>query len=192
MTKFKQSRRKFLGSAAAAGTTGLLLPLGSGSVSWADGKKVLKCRAVRDMAILDPGYMVGGVEMDTQYATMPTLVDYYWDDDGNLKSKGSGAVIGNGEIIGVAVAVDGWCKYYPFGHEGGGNLDKKRILSWLTDVCAVKSSPQPDFQDGTIDLGLVKKEDCHGGSNIKESRPLLLGRFAVECLDHRLYLLEQS
>ena len=32
------------------------------------------------------------------------------------------------EIIGVAIAVDGWCKYYPFGHEGGGNLDKKRIL----------------------------------------------------------------
>ena len=50
--------------------------------------------------------------------------------DPDLKSKGSGAVVGNGEIIGVAVAVDGWCKYYPFGHEGGGNLDKKRILEW--------------------------------------------------------------
>ena len=47
--------------------------------------------------------------------------------DPDLKAKGSGAVIGNGEIIGVAVAVDGWCKYYPFGHEGGGNLDKKII-----------------------------------------------------------------
>ena len=48
--------------------------------------------------------------------------------DPDLKSKGSGSVIGNGEIIGVAVAVDGWCKYYPFGHEGGGNLDKKKIF----------------------------------------------------------------
>ena len=60
--------------------------------------------------------------------------------DPDLKSKGSGAVIGNGEIIGVAVAVDGWCKYYPFGHEGGGNLDKKRILEWVKDVCATEAT----------------------------------------------------
>ena len=60
--------------------------------------------------------------------------------DPDLKSKGSGAVIGNGEIIGVAVAVDGWCKYYPFGHEGGGNLDKKKILEWLKSVCATEGT----------------------------------------------------
>ena len=60
--------------------------------------------------------------------------------DPDLKSKGSGSVIGNGEIIGVAVAVDGWCKYYPFGHEGGGNLDKKRILEWLKSVCATETT----------------------------------------------------
>ncbi len=60
--------------------------------------------------------------------------------DPNLKSKGSGAVIGNGEIIGISVAVDGWCKYYPFGHEGGGNLDKKRILGWIKDVCATEAT----------------------------------------------------
>ena len=60
--------------------------------------------------------------------------------DPDLKSKGSGAVIGNGEIIGVAVAVDGWCKYYPFGHEGGGNLDKKKILNWISDVCATEAT----------------------------------------------------
>jgi len=60
--------------------------------------------------------------------------------DPDLKSKGSGAIIGNGEIIGVAVAVDGWCKYYPFGHEGGGNLDKKKILNWVSDVCATEAT----------------------------------------------------
>jgi len=60
--------------------------------------------------------------------------------DPDLKSKGSGAIIGNGEIIGVAVAVDGWCKYYPFGHEGGGNLDKKKILNWISDVCATEAT----------------------------------------------------
>jgi len=60
--------------------------------------------------------------------------------DPDLKSKGSGAVIGNGEIIGVAVAVDGWCKYYPFGHEGGGNLDKKKILEWVKSVCETEAT----------------------------------------------------
>ena len=29
--------------------------------------------------------------------------------DPNLKSKGSGALIGQGEIVGIAVAVEGWC-----------------------------------------------------------------------------------
>ena len=60
--------------------------------------------------------------------------------DPDLKSKGSGAVIGNGEIIGVAVAVDGWCKYYPFGHEGGGNLDKKKVLDWTKTICESDST----------------------------------------------------
>ena len=72
------------------------------------------------------GYKVISIDLETR--------------DPDLKSKGSGAVIGNGEIIGVAVAVDGWCKYYPFGHEGGGNLDKKRILEWLKSVCATEAT----------------------------------------------------
>jgi len=72
------------------------------------------------------GYKIISIDLETE--------------DPDLKSKGSGAVIGNGEIIGVAVAVDGWCKYYPFGHEGGGNLDKKRILEWLKSVCATEAT----------------------------------------------------
>ena len=36
--------------------------------------------------------------------------------DPDLKTKGSGAVIGRGEIIGFAVAVEGWSGYYPIGH----------------------------------------------------------------------------
>ena len=34
--------------------------------------------------------------------------------DPGLKSKGSGALIGEGEIVGIAVAVDGWSGYYSF------------------------------------------------------------------------------
>ena len=36
--------------------------------------------------------------------------------DPTLKTRGSGALIGEGEIVGVAVAVEGWSGYYSFGH----------------------------------------------------------------------------
>jgi DNA polymerase I-like protein with 3'-5' exonuclease and polymerase domains len=55
--------------------------------------------------------------------------------DPNLKTRGSGAVIGEGEIIGIAVAVEGWSGYYPIGHREG-NLDKRIVLEWFKDVCA--------------------------------------------------------
>jgi len=55
--------------------------------------------------------------------------------DPNLKTRGSGSVIGQGEIIGVAVAVEGWSGYYPIGHREG-NMDKRKVLEWITKVCA--------------------------------------------------------
>src|SRR5210317_863418 len=55
--------------------------------------------------------------------------------DPNLKARGSGAVIGEGEIIGFALAVDGWSGYYPIGHREG-NLDKRIVLDYIKEVCA--------------------------------------------------------
>ena len=55
--------------------------------------------------------------------------------DPDLKSKGSGAIIGNGEIVGIAVAVEGWKGYYPIAHEAGPNLDPKKVIDWFTKVC---------------------------------------------------------
>jgi len=46
--------------------------------------------------------------------------------DPDLKSKGSGAIIGNGEVVGIAVAVEGWKGYYPIAHEIGPNLERKK------------------------------------------------------------------
>ena len=71
------------------------------------------------------GYKIISIDLETK--------------DPDLKTKGSGSVVGNGEVVGVAVAVDGWCKYYPIAHEGGGNLDKKKVLEWLKAVCATSS-----------------------------------------------------
>ena len=60
--------------------------------------------------------------------------------DPELKSMGSGAVRGQGNIVGIAVAVDGWSAYYPIAHEGGGNIDKDKVMSWIKEVCAAPNT----------------------------------------------------
>ena len=55
--------------------------------------------------------------------------------DPDLKSKGSGSVIGNGEVVGIAVAVDGWSGYYPIAHGEEPNMPRKQVLSWFKDIC---------------------------------------------------------
>ena len=55
--------------------------------------------------------------------------------DPDLKSKGSGAIIGKGKVVGIAVAVDGYSGYFPFSHKGGGNLEKSKVIQWFKDVC---------------------------------------------------------
>ena len=55
--------------------------------------------------------------------------------DPNLIKLGSGAIFGDGEVVGIAVAVDGWKAYLPFAHEGGkGCLGKKTVLKWFQTV----------------------------------------------------------
>ena len=54
--------------------------------------------------------------------------------DPDLKSKGSGSVIRNGEVVGIAVAVDGWKGYYPIAHGTGPNLNRKQVLTWFEDL----------------------------------------------------------
>ncbi len=54
--------------------------------------------------------------------------------DTDLVKMGSGSVVGNGDVVCVAVAVPGWSGYYPIAHEGGGNMDRKKVLKWFQDV----------------------------------------------------------
>jgi DNA polymerase I-like protein with 3'-5' exonuclease and polymerase domains len=56
--------------------------------------------------------------------------------DPNLMTMGSGSVRGDGEVIGIAVAVEGWSGYFPINHEGGGNMDRALILDWFEEVLA--------------------------------------------------------
>ena len=59
--------------------------------------------------------------------------------DPDLIKKGSGAVIGNGEVIGIAVATSHYKGYFPIAHQGGGNMDKQKVLEWLKDVLLADS-----------------------------------------------------
>jgi DNA polymerase I-like protein with 3'-5' exonuclease and polymerase domains len=56
--------------------------------------------------------------------------------DPNMESFGPGWPRNDGFIAGYAVAVDGWSGYYPVGHGGGGNLDKRLVERWVKDVLA--------------------------------------------------------
>jgi len=54
--------------------------------------------------------------------------------DPDLKSMGSGSITGKAEIVGIALAVEGWSAYYPIAHEGGGNMDKKKVMNYFRTI----------------------------------------------------------
>jgi len=56
--------------------------------------------------------------------------------DPDLKTMGSGSVIGNGEVVGIAVAVPGRKYYFPIAHDSGPNMDRKKTLEWFKDILA--------------------------------------------------------
>ena len=59
--------------------------------------------------------------------------------DPNLIKMGPGTFRKDGEVVGIAVAVSNWSGYYPIAHEGGGNMDRKQVLKWFTDVLKTDS-----------------------------------------------------
>ncbi len=54
--------------------------------------------------------------------------------DTDLIKMGSGSVTKRGDVTGIAIAVSDWCGYYPIAHEGGGNMDRKKVLKWFQSV----------------------------------------------------------
>jgi DNA polymerase I-like protein with 3'-5' exonuclease and polymerase domains len=60
--------------------------------------------------------------------------------DPDLMKMGSGSVVGKGDVVGIAVAVLGWSGYYPIAHEGGGNMDRKKVLKWFQGVLSTPAT----------------------------------------------------
>ena len=53
----------------------------------------------------------------------------------DLETKDTDLVkMGSGSVVGIAVAVKNWSGYYPIAHEGGGNMDKAKVLKWFQGV----------------------------------------------------------
>ena len=59
--------------------------------------------------------------------------------DPNMESMGPGWPRKDGYIVGYAIAVDGWSGYFPVAHAGGGNLDRRIVERWVTDVLATEA-----------------------------------------------------
>ncbi len=81
-------------------------------------------------------------------------IDLETKDEGINKGLGAGWAMGQGEIIGFAVATEGWQAYYPFGHFGGGNLIKEQVLKYMHDVCALPC--RKIFHNAQYDVGWLK------------------------------------
>ena len=75
--------------------------------------------------------------------------------DPNLKTKGPGWPTGDGEIVGYALAVDGWSGYLPVRHLGGGNLDERIVNRWLKKV--FECPADKIMHNAQYDLGWIKK-----------------------------------
>ena len=74
--------------------------------------------------------------------------------DPDLKSKGSGAIIGNGEVVGIAVAVPGRKFYFPIAHGSGPNMDRKNTLEWFKDIC--ESDAIKIFHNAMYDVSWIR------------------------------------
>ena len=79
---------------------------------------------------------------------------YLETHDPELKTMGSGSVVGKGKVVGIAIATEGYAGYFPFDHEGGGNLEKSKVIQWFTDVC--KSDAIKIFHNAMYDISWIR------------------------------------
>jgi DNA polymerase I-like protein with 3'-5' exonuclease and polymerase domains len=83
-------------------------------------------------------------------------IDLETRDEGINNGLGAGWATNNGNIIGFAVAVEGWQGYFPFGHFGGGNLIPDQVKQYMKDVCALPSVKI--FHNAQYDVGWLQAE----------------------------------
>ena len=84
--------------------------------------------------------------------------------DPNLMTMGSGAVRKDGEIVGIAVAVEGWSGYFPIAHEGGGNMDRGLVLDWFEEL--LQTTATKIFHNAMYDVSWIRSLGFHVNGGI--------------------------
>ena len=74
--------------------------------------------------------------------------------DPNLLTMGSGSVRRDGEVVGIAVAVEGWSGYFPIAHEGGGNMDRALVLDWFEEL--LQTPATKIFHNAMYDVSWIR------------------------------------
>jgi peptide/nickel transport system substrate-binding protein len=77
MTALLWNRRSFIKNVAAGGVVASSLPRLARAQQ---GGEALRIRSERDLQVLDPGWMIGGMEIDLQYACLGSLAVYSFKD----------------------------------------------------------------------------------------------------------------
>ena len=54
--------------------------------------------------------------------------------DTELMARGPGWPTGNGQVIGISVSSNGFTGYYPIAHEGGGNMDREKVIKYINSL----------------------------------------------------------
>ena len=74
--------------------------------------------------------------------------------DPNIKETGPGWAVGNGYIVGIAIAVDGWRGYFPIKHEGGGNFDERILKKQVQRIMDLPCDKI--FHNASYDVGWLR------------------------------------
>ena len=79
--------------------------------------------------------------------------------DPNLMTMGSGSVRRDGEVVGIAIAVEGWSGYFPIAHEGGGNMDRALVLDWFEEI--LHNTATKIFHNAMYDVSWIRSMGFH-------------------------------
>ena len=106
-------------------------------------------------------------------------IDLETRDEGLNNKLGAGWALGKGEIVGFAVAVEGWKGYFPFAHLGGGNMIPEQVKKYMKDVCALPSTKI--FHNAQYDVGWLE------ASGIKVNGPIVDTMIAAALIDENRF-----
>ena len=74
--------------------------------------------------------------------------------DPSIKELGPGWARGEGYVLGVAIAVEGWKGYFPIRHEGGGNFDENIVKKQIKKIMELPCDKV--FHNAAYDVGWLR------------------------------------